>query len=151
MILVALGSNLPGPWGTPPDAIIRALKELDHGPVKVKRVSAIIDTDPFGRLNQPRYVNAVAIVETHLPPLALMRRLHNIERAGGRRRAVRWGPRTIDLDLIDYHGLHLKGRLTLPHPGIAGRTFVLNPIAEIAPNWRHPVTHRSARQMLTVV
>jgi 2-amino-4-hydroxy-6-hydroxymethyldihydropteridine diphosphokinase len=151
MILVALGSNLSGPWGTPGEAIIRALKELGRGPVRVKKVSTIIDTDPYGRLNQPRYVNAVAIIETHLPPLALMRRLHSIERAGGRRRGVRWGPRTIDLDLVDYHGLQLKGRLALPHPGIAGRTFVLIPINEIAPRWRHPVSRLTARQMLTVV
>jgi len=153
MILVALGSNLSGPWGFPREALARALGQLDRDCVRVIAASPLIVTAPFGRLNQPSFVNAAARIETHLPPEALMRRLHAIEREAGRRRAVRWGPRTLDLDLIDYHGLvrkdyAAKGGLVLPHPGIAERIFVLEPIAVIAPHWRHPVTHLSARQML---
>ena len=153
MILVALGSNLSGPWGSPRETIARALGKLDRDSVRVIVASPLIVTAPFGRFNQPSFVNAVARIETHFPPEALMRRLHAIERDAGRRRAIRGGPRTLDLDLVDYHGLVRKdkaagGGLALPHPGIAERIFVLEPIAGIAPDWRHPVTHWSARQML---
>ncbi|MFN0194890.1 MAG: 2-amino-4-hydroxy-6-hydroxymethyldihydropteridine diphosphokinase [Aestuariivirga sp.] len=148
MILVALGSNMSGPWGTPSDAIRMALDHLDRDGLHLKKVSKLILTTPFGRINQPDFVNAAAVVETHLPPESLMRRLHAIEREAGRRRGVRWGPRTLDLDLIDYKGLLKKSGPILPHPGIAERTFVLEPILELAPRWRHPVTRRSAKDML---
>ena len=154
MIIIALGSNINGPWGTPRDSILRALLELDRGPLHLMRTSTLLDTDPYGRKNQPRYVNAAVVIETHLPPDALLRRLHAIERAGGRKRALRWGPRTIDLDIIDYHGLvsqsgaSLLHGVTLPHPGIAMRRFVLEPLAEIAPRWRHPQLHMTAAQLL---
>jgi 2-amino-4-hydroxy-6-hydroxymethyldihydropteridine diphosphokinase len=101
-------------------------------------------------------VNAVAMIDTHLPPAALLARLHAIERAAGRRRAIKWGPRTLDLDLLDYHGLvrgwqrspAVTGGPILPHPGIADRIFVLSPLAEIAPAWRHPQLHVTAAQLL---
>jgi 2-amino-4-hydroxy-6-hydroxymethyldihydropteridine diphosphokinase len=151
MILIALGSNLDGPWGSPRETVGRALRELERGGIRVTSVSPLIVTTPFGRRNQPSFVNAVAEIATHLPPEALMRRLHAIERGAGRRRAVRWGPRALDLDLIDYRGLIRTGngeRLILPHPGIAKRAFVLEPIAAIAPKWRHPASRLSAREML---
>jgi 2-amino-4-hydroxy-6-hydroxymethyldihydropteridine diphosphokinase len=151
MILVALGGNLDGPWGSPRDTLLRALKELDHNSSRVIAASPLIVTAPFGRRNQAAFMNAVARIETHLPPEALMRRLHAIERAAGRRRTIRWGPRTLDIDLIDYHGVIRTprgGGLALPHPGIAERAFVLEPIALIAPQWRHPMSRLSAGQML---
>jgi 2-amino-4-hydroxy-6-hydroxymethyldihydropteridine diphosphokinase len=150
MILIALGSNKSGPWGTPRQTIEQALGQLKIGPLKLIKASSLIETPPFGRKNQANFINAVARVETHLPPEALMRRLHQIEHEAGRRRALRWGPRTLDLDLIDYHGLirkprgHIQKALILPHPGIGQRRFVVQPIAEIAPAWRHPITHQSA-------
>ncbi|MEY4502018.1 MAG: 2-amino-4-hydroxy-6-hydroxymethyldihydropteridine diphosphokinase, partial [Pseudomonadota bacterium] len=143
MILIGLGSNISGPWGSPRQALERALVELDQFPLRLVRHSTVIDTDPFGRKNQPRFVNAVAVVETHLAPEALIQKLQAIERSGGRKRTIRWGPRTIDLDILDYHGRVLNQRksftrlLKLPHPGIAQRSFVLEPIAEIAPRWIH--------------
>jgi 2-amino-4-hydroxy-6-hydroxymethyldihydropteridine diphosphokinase len=150
MIIVALGSNLHGPWGSPSETVARALRELDSGAVKVTRVSRAMVSRPFGVTHQAPFVNAVAELVTHLPPEALLRRLHAIEQQAGRRRARRWGPRTLDLDLIDWHGLvrPAPARPTLPHPGIAERIFVLKPIAEIAPSWRHPLNHRSAAWML---
>ena len=151
MILVALGGNLPGPWGSPRETILRAIAELDHGGIRILAVSPLTVTAPFGRVNQPAFVNAVARIETHLPPEALMRRLHAFERRAGRRRAIRWGPRTLDLDLIDYHGVIRQapgGGLVLPHPGIAERPFVIEPIIAIAPRWRHPVSRLSACEML---
>ena len=154
MILVALGSNQNGLWGTPERTLRRALLELNLGPIKLKIASRLIETAPFGVINQGNFVNAVACIETALPPHALLRRLHMIERDAGRKRGRRWGPRTLDLDLIDYNGQQIiqKGlvqkALILPHPGIAKRLFVLEPIAEIAPKWKHPVNHKTAIEMI---
>ena len=150
MIVVALGSNRDGPWGPPRAAVQRALAELDRGPIRLVAASRLLVSAPFGRLNQQAFVNAVCVIETHLPPEALMRRLHSLERAAGRRRGSRWGPRSLDLDLIDYHGLMRRppSRLVLPHPGIAERIFVLKPVAEIAPGWRHPLRKATAAQLL---
>lgn len=150
MIVVALGSNQQGPWGSPAEAVRRALAELDRDGLKLVKASRLMVSSPFGRTGQPPFVNAVARIETHLPPDALMRKLHAIERQAGRRRLARWGPRTLDLDLVDYRGLvTLKAaKLRLPHPGIAERIFVLKPLAEIAPRWKHPVSLKSAAQML---
>lgn len=154
MILIALGSNLTGPWGEPEQTVRRALIELNNGPTKIIRPSTLIITKPFGFTNQPDFVNAVALISTALPPQALLRRLHMIERIAGRKRGRRWGPRTLDLDLIDYHGQRIMKKgfaqmaLTLPHPGIAFRSFVLVPIAEIAPRWIHPVNHKTAAAMI---
>ena len=147
---------MAGPWGTPRQAVERALLELDRNRVKLVSASQLIETAPFGRPNQPNFVNAVARIETHLPPQALLARLHAIERAAGRRRTIRWGPRTLDLDILDYRGLILRGAsaatasggLVLPHPGIVERTFVLKPLAEIAPGWRHPIAQATAAELL---
>jgi 2-amino-4-hydroxy-6-hydroxymethyldihydropteridine diphosphokinase len=150
MILVALGSNQHGPWGSPEETLGAALARLDGGGIRLKRASRLIVSAPLGVTDQPAFVNAVAEVETALPPEALLERLHLIERMAGRRRTLRWGPRTLDLDLLDYHGQVRRppGRPVLPHPGIAERIFVLAPLAEIAPGWRHPVTRRTAGEML---
>jgi len=150
MILVALGSNQNGPWGNPHQTVRRALAWLDRDGLQLVAASRLLVSLPFGKTNQPPFVNAVARIATHLPPPALLARLHAIERAAGRRRLVRWGPRSLDLDLLDYHGLIRQGRARplLPHPGIAERIFVLKPIAEIAPRWKHPVLHATARVLL---
>lgn len=149
MILVALGSNSTGPWGTPRNAVEEALRRLDVGVIRLRIASQLLVTAPFGVTDQPDFVNAVAEVETALSPEALLATLHDIEREAGRERTLRWGPRTLDLDLIDYHGLVRQAPPpVLPHPGIAERIFVLAPIAEIAPHWRHPVTALTAAEML---
>lgn len=150
MIIVALGSNQNGPWGNPDQTLRRALAELGRDGIKLIRASRLMKSTPYGKTNQPAFVNAVARIATHLPPEALMRRLHAIERAAGRRRAQRWGPRTLDLDLIDYHGLVRRrpSRLVLPHPGVADRIFVLKPLAEMEPSWLHPVLRKTAAALL---
>ena len=154
MILVALGSNQSGPWGTPQETVEHALKMLNQFPIALIKQSVLIKTKPFGITNQPDFVNAVVEVRTALPPHALLRRLHMIEHQAGRKRGRHWGPRKLDLDIIDYHGRKIKQKglvqkaLTLPHPGIAQRDFVLAPIAEIAPTWKHPVNHKSAIAMI---
>jgi 2-amino-4-hydroxy-6-hydroxymethyldihydropteridine diphosphokinase len=150
VILIALGSNLTGPWGNPRETVLRAITELQRHNIHVRRVSRLLETAPYGVLNQPAFVNAVVRVETAMPPETLMRLLHVMEYRAGRKRLKRWGPRTLDLDLLDYKGLVYRRRktslkpLALPHPGIEQRTFVLRPILDIAPDWKHPVSRKSA-------
>jgi len=157
MILVAIGSNVPGPWGAPHETVEQALAELDRPPLRLVRASRLIRTAPMGHHDQPDFINAVAIVASDLEAADLLAHLHDIELAADRRRSLRWGPRTLDLDLLDFDGRVISeadrvrirhGLMVLPHPGIAQRAFVLGPIAEIAPDWRHPVTAKSAAEML---
>lgn len=149
MILIALGSNISGPWGTPTQTVERAFHELNRDGIMLVQSSRLIVTAPYGKSNQPDFINAMAYVQSHLPPLALLKKLHAIEKRAGRRRALRWGPRTLDLDIIDYNGRVLNSpKLSLPHPGIADRIFVLKPIAEMQFRWRHPVLRQSAPQLL---
>lgn len=154
MILIALGSNINGPWGCPRSTVELALKKLNQFPLRLVNASTLSITKPFGVVNQPEFVNAVAWIDTALSAESLIRKLHMIERQAGRRRAKRWGPRTLDLDIIDFHGLikkkrgHVQKALILPHPEISKRRFVLDPIHEIAPRWRHPVSHLTAQSMI---
>jgi 2-amino-4-hydroxy-6-hydroxymethyldihydropteridine diphosphokinase len=153
MILIGVGSNVPGPWGTPEQMVARVPFELDRGPVRVVRASSLVRTTPFGMTDQPPFINAVLAVETDLAPGALLLHLQALERRAGRQRHIHWGPRTLDLDLLDYHALFLNAPsgLVLPHPGIAERPFVLVPIIEIAPEWRHPATRLAAVELLARV
>jgi 2-amino-4-hydroxy-6-hydroxymethyldihydropteridine diphosphokinase len=127
---VGLGSNL----GDREDNLSRALERLEElGPVRVSRVR---ETDPVGITDQPRFLNAVAALETELPARELLVRLLAIERSLGRDRAteVRWGPRTIDLDLLLYGDETIdEPGLTVPHPRLAERRFVLEPLCELDP------------------
>jgi 2-amino-4-hydroxy-6-hydroxymethyldihydropteridine diphosphokinase len=159
-ILVALGANFPGPWGTPTETITRALRELETVGTRIERVSNFYETAAVGPARQPSYVNAVALLDTSLPAPALLRVLKTIERRAGRRGGRPWGPRTLDLDIIDYKGVvsHWDARqgdfagagarpLVLPHPLAHTRPFVLAPLLDVAPGWRHPVLKRSAREL----
>ena len=150
MILVGLGSNEAGPWGSPRQTVKQALRELHRYPLKLEGASRLMKSTPLGGVKQAPFINAVAMIATGLSPEALMERLHDIERSAGRRREVRWGPRTLDLDLLDYRGLIQTDThgLCLPHPGIAERIFVLKPLAELAPSWIHPVLRESAADLL---
>lgn len=154
MILIALGSNVTGVWGEPRETVLRAISEMALYGIRVVRVSSLLVTAPYGVENQPDFVNAVVVAESALLPDALMAALHRIEQSAGRKRQERWGPRTLDLDLLDYHGRIIQAAsktaetLVLPHPGIELRDFVLQPILQIAPEWTHPVTHRSAAESL---
>lgn len=133
---VGLGSNLDDPEKQIRDAI-RALAELSHS--GVGSVSSLYRSDPVGLTDQPAFCNAVAAVDTALAPLALLRALQAIETAAGRRRTIRWGPRVLDLDLL-LHGdrVSTTPELTLPHPRMHERAFVLVPLAELAPDLEIP-------------
>ena len=154
MILIGLGSNISGPWGTPRATVEKALNSLNQFPLRLMKASTLLATKPFGNMNQPDFVNAVVIIETALPPIALLARLHQIEKNAGRKRGRRWGPRTLDLDILDYKSRILKpygkgkAGLRLPHEGIPKRDFVLLPITEIAPRWKHPILNKTAKEMI---
>ena len=140
MIVIALGANLPSHAGAPRETLKAALCELSHHGVHIAQVSSVYITKAWPDPSDPLFVNAVARVETSLPPVELMALLHRTEEYFGRTRSIRNAPRSLDLDLIDYDGRVEQGPPVLPHPRLAERAFVLVPLSEIAPEWHHPVT-----------
>ena len=151
---IALGSNLHSRFGSPTANLLEALRRMeDLG--HVTAVSRFHETEPVGFTNQPRFLNAAALLETEVSPLDLLRGLLAIEHSMGRDRASAppKGPRVIDLDLLLYKSddgdLILDDpALTLPHPSMHERRFVLEPLSEIAPNWEHPTLHRTIQQLV---
>lgn len=137
---IALGSNL----GDKEKNLRRALLLLTQQGVEVVRVSSFISTEPYGVTDQPQFLNAVACVRTSLAPLALLDVLLATELAMGRVRLRHWGERNIDLDLLLYEDVVLDlPRLHLPHPDMQNRDFVLLPLAEIAPELKHPTLQKT--------
>ncbi len=158
---LALGSNLPSAYGTPADTLREALRRL-AGLGTVTAVSSFRETDPIGLREQPRFINAAALLTTSLGPLPLLRALLALEASMGRIRAPGQppkGPRILDLDLLLYaqnlsaaqagDSLILADPdLTLPHPALHERRFVLEPLAEIAPTLLHPLLLRPIADLL---
>jgi len=135
---IALGSNL--------HEALRQLQTLGQ----VTAVSSFHDTDPVGYEDQPRFLNAAALLETELPPLELLHALLGIEHSMGRDRSTAplKGPRIIDLDLLLFGEIILQTpELTLPHPAMNERRFVLAPLVEVAPKMQHPTLHQSIAEL----
>ena len=129
----------------------RALAEISRR-APVAAVSSFYSTGPVGHANQRRFWNAVVAIRWTGSPGSLLATVKEVERRGGRVPTFRNGPREIDVDILDLRGLVRAGRdPILPHPRLAGRRFVLAPLEEIAPGWRHPVTGLTARQMLALL
>lgn len=143
-IYIGLGANLPHPQFGPPKATLeRALDALRGRGIELRRVSPWYRTAPVPASDQPWYINAVAEISASLPADRLLAVLHAVEEAFGRVRSVPNAPRLIDLDLLDFRGEIAgggPGKATLPHPRMIGRAFVLRPLADLAPDWRHPET-----------
>ena len=150
-ILIALGANLPTkPFGPPRAALESALAQLDRRGLRLLRRSRWYESAPVPVSDQPWYVNGVAEVETALGPEDLLALLHQVEATFGRVRREVNAPRTLDLDLIAYgDAVRREGGPppVLPHPRMVGRAFVLLPLVEIRPDWRHPLLKRTAAEL----
>ena len=167
--LLALGGNLPWNGKEPLNVQQEALSLLQTKGLTVRKISRFHATPCFPAGAGPDYVNAAATLETTLPPQALLDVLHEVEAVFGRERKRRWGGRTLDLDLIAVENLILPDlaqwslwhdlpadrqtvsapqTLILPHPRLQDRAFVLVPLMDVAPDWRHPVTGQTVTQMV---
>jgi 2-amino-4-hydroxy-6-hydroxymethyldihydropteridine diphosphokinase len=157
MIFLGLGGNMPSQRFGPPRATLdAALEALPEQGIQVRRRSRWYRTQPLTDDGQPWYVNGVAEIETAFPPRELLARLLETEREFGRERRERWAPRVLDLDLLAYHELNnwetVGGAApVLPHPHLHERAFVLAPLAELVPAWRHPVLGRTVGEMLAAL
>ena len=142
---LSLGSNI----GDREANLRAAVAALEAGGVHVPRLSPVYETEPVDYRDQAWFLNLVAEAETALFPMQLLARIGRIERDLGRVRNVPKGPRTIDIDILFYGTAVVKtARLEIPHPRIAERRFVLAPLADLAPDLRHPVTRQRVREML---
>ncbi len=146
-VFIGLGSNL-GDREAALTSALEAIRELPE--TRLIRSSSWMETDPVGGPPQGMFLNGVVQIETTLSPEQLLDHLQRIERELGRtEEKIRWGPRVIDLDLLTYSDLTLETpRLTLPHPRLHERSFVLVPLSHIAPDWCHPRLKKSASALL---
>lgn len=181
MIVLGLGANMESLWGSPAQTIMHAYHLLGARGISVKAHSPLYASAPLGVRQQDDFVNAAVIARTALPPGALLKVLKRLEQEAGRRGGVRWGPRPLDIDILDYAArvmnwpaqlpaalapqsrsrtaIHpattprttARSALVLPHPQLHLREFVLAPLADIAPRWHHPVTGEPVARLLKAI
>jgi 2-amino-4-hydroxy-6-hydroxymethyldihydropteridine diphosphokinase len=129
--------------------LARAVEEITQFIGQIEAFSSIIETAPWGKTDQPAFLNQVLKIKTRFPPLFLMEILLDIEKAMGRNRTEKWGPRIIDIDILFFNNriINEKG-LCIPHPHLHEREFVLKPMVEIAPDFVHPVLQKTMSELL---
>lgn len=145
-VYLSLGSNL----GEREQLLQDAIELLESPEFQVTRVSSVYETDPLDRLHQPKFLNLVLEAESALFPLPLLAHVQKVENSLGRKRTVPKGPRTMDIDIVFFGAAAIDTpRLVIPHPRAHQRRFVLEPLAELAPGLRHPVTRQTVAEMLS--
>lgn len=161
MILIGIGANLPSEFGSPAETLQAALKMLVGEGISIRKTSGFYESEPVPKSAQPWFVNAVARLEFTAGAPDLHRVLLDVEKRAGRTRHLRWEARVLDLDLLAYNDLVLPDMqrwrdidaegatcdLIVPHPRAHLRRFVLEPLVEIEPGWRHPVFGATAREL----
>ncbi len=144
-IFLSLGSNL----GNRKINLSKALRFIEEKDIRIKKVSSIYKTPPWGKKDQPEFLNQVIEAETEVSPKKLLNTCKEIEKKMGRKKGERWGPRIIDIDILFYGEKIIKEEnLTIPHPLITERAFVLLPLYEIAPDFIHPVRKEKIKALL---
>ena len=142
---LSLGSNI----GDREANLREAMRSLEAEGIHVRRESSLYETEPQDLRDQPLFLNCVVEVDTELFPKLLLTRVKRIEKSLGRKRTVAKGPRTIDIDILLYGSFVIQtAELEIPHPRMSERRFVLEPLAELAPDLRHPVSRRTMRELL---
>ena len=143
-VFIGLGSNL----GNRTENCLAAIEHLSNFTI-IKSVSSFYETQPVGNEDQPRFINAVAKVNTLLSPLNLLNSLKTVENQLGRERNEKWGPRTIDLDILIYEDFVLDSQeLTIPHKELINRRFMMEPLCEIEPWLEHPTLNKTMSTIL---
>lgn len=151
MILIGLGANLHSPAGMPAETLKAALHALAGRGITVETRSGFYRSAAWPNPSDPPFVNAVAAVVTNLSPAALLAVVHDVEASFGRKRGAPNAPRSLDLDILDYDGVIQESAPQLPHPRMAGRPFVLLPLRDVTPNWRHPVSSLTVDELIAAL